>query len=255
MESVRIVNCRANETEGLIALTLDAGMPVGLTVYGSLVTGAGSLGDEVALPYERPTTISNALAGKGSGLTDDDQLRFEEVVARRRAWSCVPRDQNRNLEIDQLLEINRGLVELTAEIVHRGRKRSRDEPTRFGLWQLNMGALAYAAAELRELRGSRRDNVFDQMIERERAEPEKRSSLVAGKPAWVQEQEQSSQVAVLPALAPPSMGEMPIEGPVSTDDELAMVPSAKERSSAVPVTVGALVVFLIALVTALSTLL
>ncbi len=177
--------------------------PLGL--YGSMESEAGPTSEKLALPYERPGLISKLLSGSGHELERGERLRLDEVSARREAWQPFRSKMTVDIGDRDLMAINRALVELTPEIVHRASGKSKTS-TNFGTPQLSLLALQEAADELRALPLVERQSAFESMVRRMRR-PHRDAQAA---------QPQRAETEPSPASLPPGATARPVSTPLAS---------------------------------------
>lgn len=129
-------------------------------LYGIVEATPRPIAGELAGPYERPAILSSLLATGRAALSEEDELGLEESFARAAAWQPFLGQLTAGVSRRELVEINRGLVELTPAIVARALTAAAEVP-RFGPPQLSLDGLRRAAAEVAE----QPDEEFAKMIE------------------------------------------------------------------------------------------
>jgi len=140
--------------------------PMGL--YGSIEAEPRPTREELVMPYERPELMSQLLSRSGNDMGKGDRLRLEEAGQRHAVWEPFYSYLTTDINIRQLMDINRGLIELTIEIVYRAFRASAGLP-HFGAQQLSLRALHDAGDELRALPRPARERVFEAMVRRMRS--------------------------------------------------------------------------------------
>ena len=168
---VAVVSCESGAIEHMLCAAAADPMLVAITavgLHGSIESEPRPIsGGTANAPYERPTLMPSLLAEGIVALERDDQLHLEEVRARHASWEPFVAELTADLCLRELMALNRGLVELTDEIMHRARAAiAAEKPPRFGAPQVHRAALEAAAAGLANLAPPARDQVFADMCER-----------------------------------------------------------------------------------------
>jgi hypothetical protein len=255
-EDVAIVGCPRAQVSGKsvqVAHVIDTnseksvGLIVGMsedettTVAGTTpLEFYGTLEDPVSVerslnaPYERADIPELILAGgDAENLEHADRVRMNEVSQRERAWSDYRRLLTADISLRELLEVNRGLLHLTPEIVHRAEHKLVDSP-RFGKPQVNLSALREAEAELRAMSKAERDTVFHEMLTRLRGG---KAPHVVKRTAPAAATSGKSLPAAMPALAPPEPARA-LEPVVATEIVVATPTELEKPAYGVPIAIG-----------------
>jgi hypothetical protein len=149
-------------------------------IYGCIEEDTGPVEEEARFPYERPSMMSSFLAKGVIPLDRDEQARLDEVQERQAVWQPHVAKMTADISLRQLIAVNRGLIELTPEIVERARAAtSHPDTPRIGSHQVNLGALEDAASELRQMSLGARQEAFSKMVSRMRGGHSQRGLLAA----------------------------------------------------------------------------